>query len=133
MVPPHMALFKIPRKAKDEKLKKLSAAQRAHLDEIEANALADFQGQLDELESAIGMLRMGHHFGWKVIYLIHSKRTVRKYEEILGIKVRELFDEEGPSTYRSVGYQMVKTVSNFWKVVSGAVKIDPERKREVAR
>lgn len=128
-----MAIFKIPKKSKDEKLKKLTAAQRVHLDEIEANAIADFQGQLDELESAIGMLRMGHHFGWKILYIIHSKRTIRKYEEILGIKVRELFEEEGPSSYRSMAYQLAQKFSNFWKIVSGAEKLPTEKKREIAR
>jgi len=128
-----LTLFKIPRKSKDEKLRKLTTAQRAHLDEIEANAIADFRGQLDELESAIGMLRMGHHFGWKILYLIHSKRTIRKYEEILGIKVRELFEDEGPSTYRSYAFHLAREVSNFWKLVSGAEKLPTEKKREIER
>lgn len=128
-----MAFLKVPKKSKDEKLKKLTPAQRSQLDQIEADAIANFQGQLDELEPAIGMLRMGHHFGWKVLYLIHSKRTIRKYEEILGVKIRDIFDEEGPSSYRSVGYQIAQTFSNFWKVVSGAVKMDTEKKREIAR
>lgn len=128
-----MAIFKIPKKTKDEKLKVLSPAQRAELDRIEADAIANFKGQLDELESAIGMLRIGHHMGWKVLYIIHSKRTVRKYEEILGIKVRELFEETGPSTYRSYGFRMAEAFSNFWKVVSGAEKIDADKKRQVER
>jgi hypothetical protein len=129
-----MAIFKVPKKSKEEKLAKLSPAQRAQLDEIEAGAIADFQGDLDELESALGMLRMGHHFGWKVLYIIHSKRTIRKYEEILtgGAKspvlIRELFDATGPSSYRSNGYRLTEGLSNFWKVVSGDTKIEERRK-----
>jgi hypothetical protein len=28
--------------------------------------------------------------------------------------VRELFDEEGPSSHRSMGYQLAQKFSNFW-------------------
>lgn len=128
-----MAIVKVQKKSKDEKLKKLTPAQRSQLEEIEANAIAEFHGQLNDLESAIGMLRMGHHLGWKVLYILHSKQTVRKFEEILGIKVRELFDETGPSSYRSVGFQLAQKVSNFWKVVSGAEKLDTTEKLKIER
>lgn len=119
-----MALFKIPKKPRDEKLLKLTDGQRTKLEQIEAQAIADFKGDLHDLESALGMLRLGHHFGWKVIYIIHSKRTVRKYEQILTgdskdeVRVRDLFKPEGPSSYRSMGYQVVQKVSNFWRVIA---------------
>ena len=115
-----MGLLKVPKKQREQKLARLSPSQRAELDRIEADAIADFKGQLDELESALGMLRLGHHVGWKVLYITHSKATIRKYEKILGgIKIREMFPEVGPSAYRSFGYQFAETASNFWKVVSG--------------
>jgi hypothetical protein len=101
--------------------------QAAELENIEKNAFANFSGSLDQLESALGMLRVGHHVGWRVLVLIHSKRTLRKYEDILGIKVREFFPEEGPSAPRSMGYTIAKKLGNFWKVVSGDVKIDHRR------
>src|SRR5438045_3248125 len=100
-----MALFKLPKKTKDEKLAKLAPAQKAELDRIEADAIANFDGVLDDLEAALGVLRMGHHFGWKVLYIIHSKATIRKYGKILDMKLREIFPEEGPSSYRSYGYR----------------------------
>ena len=109
------------------KLKKLSPSQKAQLEDIEAKAIARFSGQLDELESALGMLRMGHHFGWKLLYLMHSKQTVRKYEEILDIKIREVFEESGPSSDRSIGFELAKKVSNFWKIISGEEKIENRR------
>lgn len=121
-------LLDIPHKTKEEKLAKLTDAQKDQLNKIEEEAIASFSGQLDELESALGMLRMGHHFGWKVLYLIHSKRTVRKYEDILDIKIREVFPETGPSTYRSYGFNWSQKFSNFWKVAGGDIKI-PDRKK----
>lgn len=115
-------------KPREEKLAKLTDEQKVELQKIEEDAIAGFSGQLDELESALGMLRMGHHFGWKVLYLIHSKRTIRKYEGMLGIKVRDVFPETGPSSYRSYGLALAEKFSNFWKVVGGDIKI-PDRKK----
>ncbi len=107
----------------------LTLEQKAQIQEIEDHAIVEFVGQMDELESALGMLRLGHHVGWKVLYMVHSKKTIRKYEEILDIKVRELFPERGPSAGRSTGLALAEKFSNFWKVVSGEVKID--RRREI--
>jgi hypothetical protein len=94
------------------------------LSKIEREAFARFTGLFDELEAAIGMLRIGDHIGWKPLVLIHNKRTIRKYEEILGIEIREFFKEEGPSAHRSRGYTIAKALGNFWKAVSGAIKDD---------
>lgn len=61
-----------------EPLAKLSPEQKAEMDRIEQDAIRHFQGQFDDLERVIGMLRIGHHVGWKPLVLIHSKRTVAK-------------------------------------------------------
>jgi hypothetical protein len=94
------------------------------------DAVKRFSGSSDELETAIGMLMLGDYVGWKVLVIIHNKRTIRKYEEILGINIREFFPEEGPIAKRSLGYEIAKTVGNFWKVVSGDISI--EHRRELA-
>lgn len=121
-------VFNVPeRKPKEQIIAKLTPEQKRQLEEIEENAIAGFTGQLDELESALGMLRMGHHLGWKVLYIIHSKQTIRKYEDILGIKIRDIFDEKGPSSYRSYGLQFAEMCSNFWKAAGGDIKI-PDRR-----
>ncbi len=87
-------------------------------------------GSIDELEQALGMYVIGRHVGWKVLVLVHNKRTIRKYEEILGISVREAFPEEAAASMRSVGYRFAKTLSNFWKAVSGEVSVPDRRKLE---
>lgn len=86
-------------------------------------AIVRFDGNLDELEAAVGMFMLGRHFGWKVLYILHSKKTIRKYEEILGITVRDEFPAEGPDADRSVGFNALKKVTNFWKAVSGETPI----------
>lgn len=94
------------------------------LHDIQRQAIANFHGTFDELEAALGVLHLGDHLGWKPIVLIHNKRTIRKYEEILGISFRDFFPEEGPSVDRSVGYMIAKKIGNFWKAVSGEIKDD---------
>lgn len=100
-------------------LSEQEAAQRYRvLDE----AVLRFRGTADELEAAIGMYVLGRHVGWKVLHVIHSKRTIAKYESILGIKVREAFPEFGPDAERANAYKLIKSVSSFWKLVSGDEK-----------
>lgn len=113
----------IPKKPKSERLARLTPEQEATLGKIESEAIWEYQGDLTQLEAALGMLRMGHHLGWRVLYIIHSKKTIRSYEEILGIKIRDVFPETGPSSYRSFGFNLAMRYSNFWKVVGGDIKI----------
>lgn len=86
------------------------------------HALPSGRFGIDEVESALGMYLVAHQLGWKVLYFVHSKKTIRKYEEILGIKLSEHFDEFGPDADRTNAYRIIKTVSNFWKLVSGDEK-----------
>lgn len=98
-----------------------------HLDEIEQRAIAGFMGDLQELESAIGMLRLGQQYGWRVMYLIHSKATIRKYEKILDVSIKDVMPEEGPSSHRNVGFRIFKKLGQFWKIVSGEKKVENKR------
>jgi len=111
-----------------ERFAHLSDEQAQQLQLIEEQAISRFVGVLDELEAALGMLRVGYHVGWKVLYLVHSKKTIRKYEDILGIKIRDIFPETGPISYRSVGLGLSEKFSNFWKFVSGDIKLTQEEK-----
>lgn len=108
----------------------LDRHRQEELAEIEREAVANFIGQLDDLFAALGMLHSGDHFGWRILVLIHNKRTIRKYEDILGIKIREFFPELGSQGDRAMAYKFTKAMGNFWKVVSGDVKV--ERRREIA-
>ena len=101
-----------------------SVEESADLECIEREAIANFKGQLPDLEAALGILRIGGYLGWRVLALIHNKRTLRKYEDILDIKFKVFFPDEGPSYERSLGYMAVKKIGNFWKAVSGEIKID---------
>jgi hypothetical protein len=89
--------------------------------EIIDKATKNFSGQLDTLESAIGYLMIGRKFGWRVMYLIHNRSTIRNYEKILGFDSKKVMPEEGPCAEKSVAYKAVKRVSNYWKAVKGEI------------
>mgnify|MGYP000514496950 CR=1 FL=1 len=123
-------MTKIPKYEENlSKMMNRSVEESAELERIEREAIANFKGQLPDLEMALAILRIGGHLGWRPLALIHNKRTLRKYEEILNIKIKEFFPEEGPSYERSFGYMAAKKIGNFWKAVSGEIKID--RKKEI--
>ncbi|MBS0584446.1 MAG: hypothetical protein JSS42_15230 [Proteobacteria bacterium] len=86
---------------------------------IVSDAIVNFRGTSDELESAIGMLFLGHAFGWRIMYMVHSMATVRKYERILGIVAKDVFPESTELSNRSLAYKAHSTISNFWKAVKG--------------
>ena len=100
-----------------------------HLD----RQIEEFKGQLPTLESALGAYLVGRRYGWKVLYLVHDKKTIRKYEAILGFKLREQLEPEGDLSHRSVGFQLQKKVSNFWKAVSGELKVVHKGKERTVR
>ena len=114
-----------------QRLVELSDEQILEMHEITRKATARFKGNISELETAIGMLHFGHHVGWRPIVMMHSKKTIRKYEEILDINIREYFPEEGPSAERSLGYKWAKKIGEFWKIVSGDIKNDDINKKEI--
>lgn len=88
---------------------------------IADNAVKNFKGDSTTLESAIGMLVIGRHVGWRVLVLIHEKSTIRKYEQILNINIREVFPEVGPLAQKSIAWRAVQKVGNFWKAVKGEI------------
>jgi hypothetical protein len=89
-----------------------------HLSQIAAT----YQGDFRVLESAIGAYFLGQSFGWKTLYMVHGYRTVKRYALILGFNTLEDFRNsmpfEGPHTGRMYVFRIVKTVTDFWKVVT---------------
>ncbi|MGH8737562.1 MAG: hypothetical protein ACREVC_09415 [Burkholderiales bacterium] len=115
----------------ERKVPEISAADAHRLARIANTAATHFRGDFGELESAIGMLFLGPLVGWRVLILIHNKRTIKKYEHILGIEIREEFPETGPLTDKSVGYQLAQKLNAFWKAVAGEIPL--EGRRELGR
>lgn len=112
------------------KQRQFSAKELQRIDEIEQKAIANYYGDMSSLESALGMLKIGYQYGWKVLVLLHSKSTIRKYEAILNINIREEFPEEGPTSHRSMALTISKKLGNFWKIVSGDYKFPDKKKTD---
>lgn len=107
--------------AEDKTAERPGDDELLRLSRIADRAVDGFQGNATELEGAIGMLFLARRFGWKVVMLVHDRKTVRKYEKILGINVREHFPAVGDRAHKSLAYVAVQKVSNFWKAVRGEV------------
>lgn len=82
-------------------------------------SIMKFHGNSEELENAIGALMVGRKTGWRPLFLIHSPKSIKKYEGILGVEFREVMPEVGPKAKDSVAWKIGQTVSNFWKLVKG--------------
>jgi hypothetical protein len=89
--------------------------------EMIARAIKEFSGDLTTLEGAIGAYFTGKELGWKPMLLIHEKRTIRKYEAILGVNFREAHPEEGRWAKKSIAWRASEKISNFWKAVKGEI------------
>jgi hypothetical protein len=82
-------------------------------------AIKRFSGNAAELESAIGLFFVARRFGWRVVYLWHSPATIRKYETIIGLALRDVTEEEGALARKSVAWAAVRKLGGFWKAVKG--------------
>ncbi len=89
--------------------------------EISLESVDNFKGDAHQLESAIGALVVGKRVGWKVLYLIHDKKTLRIYEKHLGIIFREILPEVGPKAHKSLAWTALEGVRGFWKAVKGEI------------
>lgn len=96
--------------------------KNTELVELLDHAITDFKGDLNELEKAIGMLMIGRRYGWKVMFLIHRPSTIKKYEKILQVKIRDILPETSDKTEKSLAWRALQKVSNFWKAVNGEYK-----------
>ena len=101
--------------------KKLSSKQ---IGKICNRAIKGFKGNTANLNSAMGMLHLGNRIGWRPLWIMFDKKTIRRNEKILGISFKEVLLEEGDMAYKSVAWTVYKQlkISNFWRVVSGDIK-----------
>ena len=104
---PVTPLLKMP-KAKEEQL---------------CSRIAEFQGLGTTLESAVGALVVGQHYGTRVLRMIHSPSTYRKYEQILGFSFEEVCQPETHLSEKNVGITISKSIGVFWDIVMGRKKV----------
>jgi hypothetical protein len=91
------------------------------LGKIADAAWKNYKGDATIIESAIGTMFLGRRLGWRPLMLIHDRRTIQKYEKILGISFQESFEPEGPDHKKSIAYSALKSAKDFWKAVKGEI------------
>jgi len=85
-------------------------------------SIVNFKGDLRDLEKAIGTFAVGRELGWKPLMLIHDKRTLKKYEKILSLDMKEDLPEVGEHAEKSYAWKAVLKLGGFWNAVKGLKK-----------
>lgn len=98
-----------------------------HIDGV----MVGYKGDVIDLSHSIGAARLGHHYGWRVLRLVLSQTSYRKYQKVLGLDFKESLPEFTDYTERSAGYMLVKRIGNFWDVVKGIASIDRKEKTSI--
>ena len=96
----------------------------AHVREVAAR----FKGHISKLEAAIGALYVGNIFGWKVLRLAHTERTLKQFEEILGLSLRDekYCPAETELSTRHFVFRFSKQMRDYWHVVNFKIQ-DPSK------
>lgn len=97
----------------------LTPEQRAEVDQ----AVKNFSGMSDNLSSALGALAMGHYVGWRGLLFVHTRPTIKRYEEILGMDFKEVLPERTDQTERLLGIRLADQLNKFWALVKGEIPI----------
>ena len=86
-------------------------------------SISNYRGLGTTLESALGALVVGQHFGWRVLKMLHNPSTYRKYEQILGVSFQEVCPERTKLTKKSMGVKAADKLESFWAVARGKKQI----------
>lgn len=84
-------------------------------------AIEDFQGNVGQLEQAIGAWFIGRRFGWKVLYLMHDRKTIRRHQDLLGVDFQVEMLDVGDLAHKSIAWKAFGKLKSFWKAVKGEI------------
>lgn len=83
------------------------------------DAITTYKGNSEKLKNAFGMLMLARTMGWKPVYLMHSRSSIKEYEKILNVDIKIMFPPIGKHPERSMAWRVTSNLSNFWKAVKG--------------
>lgn len=93
-------------------------------EELILQKMREFKGIATTLESALGALVVGQYFGWRVLKLLHTPATYRRYEKVLGIRFQDVCPEiTEMGKKKSIGYAITEKLGSFWAVIMGRKKV----------
>ena len=84
---------------------------------------SEYRGHCATLAGALGALAFGQLYGWKAVWLVHSRGTIKSYEEALGISFRDHMPDRTELSTRIVGIRWADELGKFWAVVKGEVSV----------
>jgi hypothetical protein len=118
-----------PKEPKEQKRKRLELALEdidfpSNFSPIVKSAFHNYSGDFTVLESAIGAYFLGMLIGWRPLVIIHSPRTIKRYEKILSVKFMDVMEESTVFSNRSRGYEAAMLLSNFWSAVTGNASVE---------
>lgn len=91
---------------------------------------AEFKGQLDDLQAAVGLILVGRLYGWRVLRLSASRRHWKVTCDLFGGDLKEILPERGVLAHKSLGLKIVDTGHDYWEVVKGhQVVVSKDRKQ----
>ena len=99
--------------------------------DIICRAFENYEGAAEVIEGAIGALLIGRLVGYNGLRVVHSWRTLKKYEGILGIEFGKLLPEKTEDTDRINGIRYARKFKAFWKALAAGVSSE-EGARDLA-
>lgn len=81
--------------------------------------IAEFKGPGNDLQSALGALLLGQHIGFRALRIMHSPATIRKYNRVLGMKLKDACPADTHLSDKILGVQFANKIGKFWDVVTG--------------
>ncbi|MGV1046889.1 hypothetical protein [Limnohabitans sp.] len=100
-------------------------------DELNAyieNLMQTYKGDLTLLADSLGALNLGKRYGWRVLRIIYSPMTYRKYQKALGLEFNAVVPEVTPLSERSVGYKIASKIKDYWAAVRREYGIDAKER-----
>ena len=95
-------------------------------------AWRNYEGDLAVFEGAVGAYFLGRFAGYDALRVVHSWRTLRKYEQILGIRFKEQVNGRTPDSRRVNGIRYAENFQAFWKAIAAGVSSQEEAKSMVS-
>jgi hypothetical protein len=92
-------------------------------------AWENYSGDVSVFESAVGALLVGRLIGFDGLRMLHSWRTLRNYEKLLGITgFKDVLPGRTSDSRRLRGIRVADTYNAFWKALGAGVASQPDAK-----
>lgn len=92
---------------------------------IICRAWEKYEGSTEVIESAIGALIVGRLAGYDALRMVHSWKTLKNYEEKLGVSFKEILNATTPDTDRIGGIRRAKKFKALWRALAAGVGSEP--------